>query len=135
MAKKTYRLNWFTIFILGLLFLLASALVTFAFILNDLPNPEQFASRQVIQSTKILDRTGEILLYEIHGEEKRTAIPFEEIPDYIKQTTIAIEDKNFYQNPGFDWRGILRALLKNIMSGEFSQGGSTITQQLARNAF
>jgi len=135
MAKKTYRLNWFTIFILGLLFLLASALVTFAFILNDLPNPEQFASRQVIQSTKILDRTGEILLYEIHGEEKRTAIPFEEIPDSIKWATIAIEENNFYKNPAFDWRGITRAAIKNLVSGDYIQGGSTITQQLARNAF
>src|SRR3989344_3679182 len=135
MAKKTYRLNWFTIFILGLLFLLASALVTFAFILNALPNPEQFASRQVIQSTKILDRTGEILLYEIHGEEKRTAIPFEEIPDSIKWATIAIEENNFYKNPAFDWRGITRAAIKNLVSGDYIQGGSTITQQLARNAF
>ncbi len=134
MGKKRIK-KWLSILALTILLLGSTSLATFAFILNDLPNPEQFETRQVAQSTKIYDRTGKILLYEIHGEEKRTAIPFEEIPNYIKQATIAIEDKNFYQNPGFDWRGILRAFLKNIISGEFSQGGSTITQQLARNAF
>ncbi len=133
--KKNQLKKWLPRMILAILLLGSTGLATFALILKDLPNPEQFETRQVSQSTKIYDRTGKVLLYEIHGEEKRTSVPFEEIPDYIKQATIAIEDKNFYQNPGFDWRGILRALLKNISSGEFSQGGSTITQQLARNAF
>lgn len=119
----------------GALTLATLGLVLFAFILNDLPDPKQFQNRQVAQSTKIFDRTGQTLLYEIHGEEKRTAIPFEEIPAFVKQATIAIEDKNFYTNPGFDWRGILRAIIKNFLSRDFSQGGSTITQQLARNAF
>ena len=110
-------------------------LTAFAVILKDLPNPEQFANRQIIQSTKIFDRTGQVLLYEIHGEEKRTAVSFEEIPNYVKWATIAIEENNFYNNPAFDIKGIVRAFIANILSGEFSQGGSTITQQLARNAF
>ena len=110
-------------------------LVFAALLISDLPNPEEFQSRQVAQSTKMYDRTGTILLYEIHGEEKRTVIPFEAITNQVKWATIAIEDSNFYKNPGFDLRGILRAIFKNFLSGEFSQGGSTITQQLARNAF
>jgi 1A family penicillin-binding protein len=102
---------------------------------RELPDPDQFVSRQINQSTKIYDRTGEILLYEIHGEEKRTIIPFEDIPDYVKEATIAIEDQGFYEHPAFDWRATLRAIIVNILKGRLAQGGSTITQQLARNAF
>ncbi|HEY4500074.1 MAG TPA: transglycosylase domain-containing protein [Candidatus Paceibacterota bacterium] len=112
-----------------------SGLFYLALLINDLPKPEQFEQRKVNQSTKIYDRTGKVLLYEIHGEEKRTIIPFEEIPDYVKQATIAIEDGNFYNHPAFDWRSILRALFKDFISGQYSQGGSTITQQLAKKAF
>ncbi|MEK9186330.1 MAG: PBP1A family penicillin-binding protein [Patescibacteria group bacterium] len=104
-------------------------------IIKDLPNPELLENRQVAQSTKIYDRAGENLLYEIHGEEKRTVIPFEEIPEKIKQATIAIEDANFYNHSALDPRSILRALLVNLSRGRVSQGGSTITQQLAKNAF
>jgi penicillin-binding protein 1C len=115
----------------------ASALATFAFILNDLPNPEQFESRQVAQSTKIYDRTGEILLYEVYGEEKRTAVPFSEIPEHVKQATIAIEDKDFYTHSGFDVLSIINGAIIEPLTGqrERARGGSTITQQLAKNAF
>lgn len=105
-------------------------------IAKELPDPKQFiVGRQISQSTKIYDRSGEILLYEIYDKEKRTVIPFEEIPDYVKRATTAIEDKNFYDHPSFDWRGMARALTVNILKGRVVQGGSTITQQLAKNAY
>ena len=104
-------------------------------IVRDLPSPDQFETRQVSQSTKLYDRTGEVVLYEIHGEEKRTIIPFGEIPETLKEATIATEDDDFYNRPAFDWRGILRALWVDIKNLSFSQGGSTITQQLAKNVF
>lgn len=111
-------------------------LSAYVFVLSQkLPSFEEIANRQIQQSTKIYDRTGEILLYEISGGQRRTLVPFEEIPQYLKDATIAIEDKNFYTNPAFSVKGILRALWVNIRSGEIRQGGSTITQQLARNAF
>ncbi len=113
----------------------ATGVIGFAIIRKDLPKPEQLEQRTVSQSTKIYDRTGQVLLYEIHGEEKRTVIPFNEIPEYVRKATIAIEDQGFYTNPGFDWRGILRSVLVNITRGRKDQGGSTITQQLAKNAF
>ncbi|MDP2696233.1 MAG: transglycosylase domain-containing protein [bacterium] len=119
----------------ALLALLAIGAIYFVIIIKDLPNPELLENRQVAESTKVYDRTGEVLLYEIHGEERRTVISFDEIPDYIKQATIAIEDVNFYEHPAFDLKSIFRAVLKNISRGWGSQGGSTITQQLAKNAF
>lgn len=119
---------------LGALLLFSGGLFFF-FTVKDLPNPELIENRQIAQSTKIYDRTGEILLYEIHGEEKRTIIPFEEIPDIVKQATIAIEDAGFYKHPAFDWKSLLRALITNLLRGKIAQGGSTITQQLAKNAF
>lgn len=107
----------------------------FASLIKDLPSPELLENRRVAQSTKIFDRTGENLLYEIHGEEKRTVIPFDEIPDIVKQATLAIEDENFYNHGAFDFRAIARAFFTNLLSGRIKQGGSTITQQLAKNAF
>ena len=126
--------------LLGLFLLIALGIVFWGLtvitkIAKELPSPEQFVNRQISQSTKIYDRTGEILLYEIQGEERRTIIPFEEIPDYVKQATIAAEDQGFYQHAAFDWRAMVRALLVNIIKGKIVQGGSTITQQLAKNAF
>jgi 1A family penicillin-binding protein len=109
--------------------------VVVVLILKDLPGPELLENRQVAESTKIYDREGKILLYEIYGEEKRTIIPFEEIPLYIKQATIAVEDINFYKHPAFDFKSMIRALLKNLVKGRIVQGGSTITQQLAKNSF
>ncbi|MDP3901715.1 MAG: transglycosylase domain-containing protein [bacterium] len=119
----------------GLLALIALGAIFFVIAIKDLPRPELLENRQVAESTKIYDRTGEVLLYEIHGEEKRTIIPFEDIPDNVKRATIAIEDAGFYEHPAFDLKSIFRAVLKNISSGWGSQGGSTITQQLAKNAF
>lgn len=130
MRKKIF---YFTLIILAV-GIIGGIMMIFS-IIQTLPNPSQLNERRLIQSTKIYDRSGEILLYEIHGEEKRTIIPPEEIPDYVKQATIAVEDQNFYNHPAFDWRGIARAIKTDILRGRFAQGGSTITQQLARNSF
>ena len=127
--------------IFGALILIFFGIVLFSLakvaqITKELPDPKQaINSRQITQSSKIYDRTGEILLYEIYGEEKRTVVSFEEIPDYVKNATIAIEDKNFYSHPAFDWRALARAFIVNLIKGRVVQGGSTITQQLAKNAF
>ncbi|MBI4119562.1 MAG: PBP1A family penicillin-binding protein [Parcubacteria group bacterium] len=126
------------IFNLCLILILSALIVSgaaFIYIFKSLPDPSQLNERQLVQSTKIYDRTGNVLLYEIHGEEKRTVVPYEEIPEYVKRAAVAIEDQNFYQHPAFDWRAILRALITDIIKGHFVQGGSTITQQLAKNSF
>lgn len=131
--KFTRILIKFALFITAAFILIGS--LVFAAISLSLPDPNKLNSRVIPQSTKIYARDGTTLLYEIHGEAKRTLIEFEEIPDHIKQATIAIEDKNFYNNKGIDFRGILRAVFKNISSGNLKgEGGSTITQQFVRNA-
>lgn len=118
-----------------LLILAGIGVIYVLFLIKDLPRPNQFGNRQISQSTKIYDRTGEILLYEIHGEEKRTLVSFQEIPDHLKWATIAAEDADFYNQPAFNLKAIVRAIIANLKTGQFSQGGSTITQQLAKNLF
>lgn len=130
----TFRFFWIA-FLLGALFILS----LFIFFAKDLPNPEKISERQIVQSTKIFDRVGKVILYDIHGEEKRTIITFEEIPQYMKQATIAVEDSGFYQHFGFDFRGILRSIFYNLIGKKMlgtnvKVGGSTITQQFIKNA-
>jgi penicillin-binding protein 1C len=123
------------VFFWGLLGITLFGVVFFLFVTRDLPDPALLSNRQVFQSTKIYDRTGEVLLYEIHGEENRTTIPYEEIPDYVKQATVVVEDEGFYSHAAIDVRGVVRAFWINLKRGQVSQGGSTITQQLAKKAF
>ena len=102
---------------------------------GTLPSIEEISNRRISQSTKIYDRTGTTMLYEINGGERRTVVPFDQMPQSLKDATIAIEDQNFYNEPAFDWRGILRAVYVDIKTRSLAQGASTITQQLARTAF
>lgn len=100
-----------------------------------LPSIENFESRKVAESTKIYDRTGSIILYDVHGSMRRTEVPFEDISINIRNATIAIEDDTFYQHNGFRPRSFLRAVLVNLRlrQGIIGQGGSTITQQVVKN--
>ena len=109
------------------------SIILLAWVAKDLPNPNKIIDRSVAQSTKIYDRTGKELLYDIHGNEKRTVVPLAEIPEFVKQTTLAAEDRNFYKHQGFSLTGIIRSVLKNIFTGS-KVGGSTLTQQLVKNA-
>ncbi len=108
-------------------------LATVAWLSRALPDPNRLMERQVAQSTKIYDRAGETILYEIHGDQKRTLVSLDEIPEYLKNATIAIEDKNFYQHGGFSFWAIFRTAVTNILRGQ-KAGGSTLTQQLIKNA-
>lgn len=110
-----------------------SAFILVAWISRDLPNPNQLINREVAQSTKIYDRSGEHVLYEIHGEKKRTLVTLSDIPDNVKHATVAIEDKNFYKHGGFSVWAVFRTLVTNIIYNR-KAGGSTLTQQLVKNA-
>ncbi|MBU6426653.1 penicillin-binding protein [Patescibacteria group bacterium] len=99
-----------------------------------MPDLNTFDTRVVAQSTKIYDRTGTILLYDINTDAKRTVVPLSDISPYIQKATVAIEDSNFYTNIGIEPTAILRAFVADIFSGGFSQGASTITQQVVKNS-
>lgn len=117
---------WF--FVIGLIGFLS----LFLYLHSALPDPESIALRKVTESTKIFDKTGQVLLYDIHGEEKRTIIPWEKIPESVKKSTLASEDNNFYQHKGIDFKGITRAIWVDVKNLDIAQGGSTITQQLIK---
>lgn len=102
----------------------------------ELPSIDNFEERRVEQSTQIYDRTGEVLLYNIHGDVRRTVVPFNEMPLYLRNATVAIEDATFYQHAGVRPLRTLKAVWDNITSGDLGgQGGSTLTQQVVKNIY
>lgn len=105
----------------------------FGWYAKDLPTPNKINSQFQAQSTQIFDRNGK-LLYEVHGDKNRILVSTKDLPDYVKEASIAIEDKDFYKHSGFDIKGIIRATFVNVISKDTAQGGSTITQQLIKNA-
>ena len=107
-------------------------LILFFWIFKDLPSPTRLDSYNFPASTLIYDRNGQ-LLYEIYAEKNRVPVKLEDLPEYIKWGTIASEDKNFYKHHGFDVSGILRATFNTVFR-QTLQGGSTLTQQLVKNA-
>jgi membrane peptidoglycan carboxypeptidase len=102
----------------------------------EMPDLDNFAERKVVQSTKILDRTGRVILFDVHGEVTRTVVTLDKINDYAEKAAIAIEDSNFYNHNGIEIKAIFRAIFTNISRGNLlsGQGGSTITQQVIKNA-
>ncbi len=134
--KKRALLSKITGVVGGLIFLAACAGGIYTVTLvRALPDLSMLSDNRIAQSTKIYDRTGTVLLYELYGEEKRTVVPFDQIPDLVKKATIAVEDRNFYAHTAIDWKSLARALVVNLTHVGVVQGGSTITQQLAKNAF
>ncbi|MCL5224117.1 MAG: transglycosylase domain-containing protein [Patescibacteria group bacterium] len=132
-AIKVPKLKTWQWVVVGLVVLVVGGALYVGYLYLTLPEISSINNVQVAQSTKIYDRTGTVLLYEIHGDENRTSIPSDQIPEVMKQATVAIEDNTFYSSPVFDLRGVLRALATDIMTLHFNQGGSTITQQLVKN--
>ncbi len=102
--------------------------------LMPIPSINNFEDRQVAQSTKIYDRTGNIVLYDVHGQVRRTSVPLGSISPYIQKASIAVEDRTFYENAGFRPLSFARAMWVNFFSRSYAQGGSTITQQVVKNA-
>lgn len=128
-AKKfwtwAFRITAFGILFIALLFL---------YYAKDLPDPNKLLERDVPESTKIFARDGS-LLYEIHGEAKRTQINLDQISDHLEKATIAIEDKDFYNHHGLYFKGIARSIFRYVVNrGPSGGGGSTLTQQFVKNA-
>ncbi|MBX3083306.1 MAG: penicillin-binding protein 1C [Anaerolineae bacterium] len=132
-AWQTWRRWQKALSLVGALLVIA-ALWLYLWIFADLPAIDQLQAGMMLPSTRILDRNGK-LLYEVIDKDggRHTAVSISQIPQALIQATIATEDRNFYSTPGVDPVGIVRALWINLQGGEVRAGGSTITQQVARN--
>lgn len=135
-SKKKKIILWVLgICLIGFLLMLLTGAGLFVWYAKDLPRPEKFTEREFVQSTKIFDRTGQVLLYEMYGEERREIISLQDMPEYLKQAVIATEDAKFYSHKGIDFTGIIRALKLDLKNRTLAYGGSTISQQLIRSTF
>ncbi len=115
------------------IFTLIAGMILIWFSSFKIPDFHSFEDRKIANSTKIYDKTGQVLLYDIHQNTKRTYIPFEEMGANIKNATVAIEDSEFYNHGGIRLTSIVRAIFSNFFGSSKTQGGSTITQQLVKN--
>ncbi len=132
-VRKEYHKHPYTFFGLSAVCILLGIFLLWisSFTLPDLSSFEQ---RKVAESTKIYDRTGTVVLFDVYNGAKRTMIPLENISPLIQKATIAIEDNEFYTHRGIKITSIIRAVLANLVGGGYAQGGSTITQQVVKNS-
>lgn len=129
-ARQRLLITAFGMFIGFIVFIFIFAFAAFAWFARDLPSPTKLAQTTGL-STVFYDRDGKIL-YEIYKDKNRVPVESGEISKYIKQATIAIEDKDFYRHQGISEKGLIRAAF-NVLRGQSLQSGSTITQQLIKN--
>ena len=108
------------------------AVGVFAYFRKDLPKIKDISGDRLGGSITYYDKSGQTVLWQDYDGVKRIPVEGTEISDYIKNATIAIEDKNFYKHGAFDVGGLARAGLKDVMHGGAVEGGSTITQQLVK---
>ena len=138
-----YFLNLFILFIaiiiafffISILTGIGSAYAVYDSFAQQLPDPSSIETEQeTFETTKIYDRSGQVLLYELFDPLRgdRNYVKLNEIPEFCRESTIVLEDKTFYENPGFDLEGIGRAFWQNLQGSQI-QGGSSITQQLIKN--
>ncbi len=121
-------------YLLLIAFFLAGGALFFWVTTLKIPDINEIHRLKIAQSTKIYDSTGEVLLYNVHGDETRTVVPIENISKYAQQAAVAIEDKDFYNHHGIKITSILKAAWDNFWgTGRFKRGGSTITQQVIKN--
>ncbi len=117
-SKKALKIYGITIAVIFLL--IAGVFLWFA---KDLPSPNKINSRVSAQTTKIYDRTGENLLIEVYGDKNRSIIEFNQMPQCIKDATVALEDKNFYKQGAFSPAGLARAFTGVIFKDRSKGGG------------
>ncbi|MCC6975142.1 MAG: penicillin-binding protein 1C [Anaerolineae bacterium] len=121
--------------VLGAALLSVGALIIFVlWVVWDLPSIDNIQAGMALPTTHLYDRKGR-LLYEVIDPQggRHEPIPLAEIPSFMREATIATEDRNFYATRGIDLEGMIRALWINLQGGEIRAGGSTITQQVVRN--
>jgi len=119
---------------IGIVFCFILLIGLFAYFRKDLPNINDVSQSNLGGSINYYDRTGTVLLFQDYGAVKRVVVPGTQISPYMKEATVAIEDKNFYHEGAFSFSGIVRAGLHDVFGGSNSglQGASTITEQLVK---
>lgn len=138
MMKKRWRRTLRLIPLAVILFFAGSGAVLLWAASLKTPDLSSFEEgRKISQSTKIYDRTGEVLLYDLHQDVQRTLVSFDQISRHLKNATVAIEDAEFYEHRGVKPTAILRAAISNFLitlhlQSGYTQGGSTITQQVIK---
>jgi len=125
------KITIFLIFIGGAFF--GTTVGAFFALTHDLPQIRSLETFNPSAVTRIYS-SDRVLLAELFAE-KRDPVLLKDIPFYLKEALIATEDRSFYRHSGVDLKGILRAVIKDIWAGEFVEGASTITQQLAKTLF
>ena len=120
---------------LSIFFILVGAFFIWVATLK-VPTISSFTDQKISSSTKIYDRTGTVVLYDVNSNIKRTIVSTDQISPLAKEALVAIEDKNFYHNIGIEPKSILRAVIADLVPfiKKPTEGGSTITQQLIKNA-
>ncbi len=135
MKRKKILINLLYGFIAVILSVVLFASLVFIYFARDLPRPERFMDSPTAEPTHIYDRSGNHLLYTIHGEERRDVIEISDIPPHFIDAILTAEDSNFYNHYGVDFQGIVRSAIANFQRGRTVAGGSTISQQFVRSAF
>jgi penicillin-binding protein 1A len=131
-VKKLFR--WLVIFFLVSSVVGVSAIgITYLVFAPDLPDVETLRDVQLQVPLRVYSEDGKLL--GIFGEKRRIPVDINQVPDRLKQAFLAGEDARFYEHPGLDYQGITRAVWSLLTTGEKTIGGSTITQQVARNFF
>ena len=102
---------------------------------RNLPSLDELQRVKQPVNTTIYDSTGKVLIAELHGGQNRVLAKSAQIPDVMKQATVAVEDQRFYEHHGVDFQGLIRAMILNLRAGTVVQGGSTITEQYIKNAY
>ena len=130
LKKKWKGLNkWIKI---ALIVVIIALVIVGYSLFKDIPNPKKLSSGEYPESSEIMDRNGK-MLFEIYADKNRTSVGLSEVPEKMIKATLAIEDNNFYKHTGFDFKGIVRGLFRTVFQKRL-QGGSTLTQQLVKNA-
>jgi len=133
MRKRVRRYIAYTALALSLAVLLGSALGFMLALTHELPQIEGLETFQPAAITRIYSADKELLAERF--TEKRQPVPLHVMPRHLKEAILSTEDAKFYDHPGVDVKGILRAIVRNILAGEYAEGASTITQQLAKTLF
>ena len=123
----------FTLLLLGIILVITSTIVVYAYLVPSLPDAHSLKQTQLQIPLKVFSQEGELIAE--FGDKRRTPVDYKEIPPQLIEAVLAAEDDRFFDHPGVDYQGLIRAGYSLLTTGKKSQGGSTITMQLARNFF